>query len=374
MDVTDWPAEQQQSSGQRPSPPLRIAMVVPPWYELPPRGYGGLEQVCTALVDGLAGRGHKVTLFGAGNTFAAANQPATISTAASFVGTVAEPQYQRIGQALPELLHVARVDQMITDDAFDIVHDHTMVGLLSAGRRPVPTIATVHGCPTGELGDYLSCLGSGVSLVAISRAQRRLHPTLPWVSVIHHGLAATEPGRRSSSTGPVLWLARFSADKGPDLAIHACRAAGLPLVLAGKCNEPDEHRYLNDVIRPLLGPDVTLILDPDRPSCRALLLSARCLLLPIRWEEPFGMVMIEAMAVGTPVVALGRGAVPEVVRHGVTGLICDEPTQLPEALRDVVTLDPQACVRHVRGSFSVDAMVRRYEHVYRNHLRTGLPA
>jgi hypothetical protein len=354
--------------------PLRIAMVVPPWYELPPRGYGGLEQVCTALVDGLARRGHKVTLFGAGTAFAPANQPDTVGTLASFVGTVAQPQYQRIGQALPELLHIARVDQMITEDAFDIVHDHTMVGLLSAGRRPVPTIATVHGCPTGELGDYLGCVGGGVSMVAISQAQRRLHPTLPWASVVHHGLPVTGPGRRSGGTGPVLWLARFSADKGPDLAIHACRAAGLPLVLAGKCNEPDEHRYLDEVIRPLLGPDVTLILDPDRSSCRALLLSARCLLLPIRWEEPFGMVMIEAMAVGTPVVALGRGAVPEVVRHGVTGLVCDEPTELPEALREVVTLDPSDCVRHVRGSFSVDAMVHRYEQVYRRHTRTGVAA
>jgi glycosyltransferase involved in cell wall biosynthesis len=167
------------------------------------------------------------------------------------------------------------------------------------------------------------------------------------------------------STGPVLWLGRFTADKGPDLAIEACRKANLPLVLAGKANQKDEWQYLDEVIRPLLGPDVELVLNGDRERTETLTYEARALLLPIRWEEPFGMVFIEAMSKGTPVVALRRGGVPEIVLHGRTGLICNDETELPEALHEVVGINPGDCAEHVRTMFSVPLMARRYERVYR---------
>ncbi|HEX7744320.1 MAG TPA: glycosyltransferase family 4 protein [Micromonosporaceae bacterium] len=332
-------------------------MVVPPWYELPPPGYGGLEQVCAALIDALAARGHEVTLFGAGGG---------TGTQARFVSTRDEIQDQRLGQILPELAHLSRVEHLVSDGSYDVVHDHTTAGPLLAVRRPVPTVVTVHGKPVGDLGDILHAVGDSAGLVAISDAQRRLSPDLPWAATIHHGLPidALEPAP-VNGTGPVLWLARFSPDKGPDLAIQACRAAGLPLVLAGKSNERMEQRYLDDVVRPMLGRDVTLEINPERERTIALLRSARCLILPIRWEEPFGMVMLEAMAVGTPVVALNRGAVPELVRSGETGVICDDPAELPAALRDVSAIDPHACVEWARREFSADVMARRYEDVYR---------
>jgi glycosyltransferase involved in cell wall biosynthesis len=331
-------------------------MVVPPWYEVPPVGYGGIEQVCAALTDALVARGHSVTLFGAGTRS---------GTAARFVGTVEEPQYAQLGQALPELTHTARTNQLIDPGEYDIVHDHTMAGLLAAASRTVPTVATVHGCPTGELGGYLDSLGSSIGLVSVSYAQRRLRTDLPWVATVHHGLRPADAVRQAPGDGPVLWLARFSPDKGADLAIAACRAARLPLVLAGKCGDPAEQRYLDEVVKPLLHPDVRLVVNADRALTRELLWSARCLLMPIRWEEPFGVVMLEAMSVGTPVVALNRGAVPEVVQHGETGLVCTDPAELPDALVDVVALDPMACAEHARVSFSADLMARRYERVYR---------
>ena len=347
-----------RQSPSDPSRSLRIAMVVPPWYELPPSGYGGLEQVCAALVDALTALGHRVTLFGAGSN--------TGTATSEFVTTSGEPQYPRLGQVLPELAHLARVDRAISEDSFDVVHDHTTAGPLLAPRRRVPTVVTVHGRPTGELGDVLSGVDPSVGLVAISNAQRRLAPNLPWAATVHHGLPIKDLEENPTrGDGPVLWLARFSADKGPDIAIRACRAAGLPLVLAGKANEPTERRYLSEVVEPLLGPDVTLLSNPDRSHTMALLREARCLLMPIRWEEPFGMVMLEAMAVGTPVVALRRGAVPELIPHGEAGLICDDEAQLPQALRDVVAIDPAACVHHVRTSFSAELMARGYEQVYR---------
>jgi glycosyltransferase involved in cell wall biosynthesis len=344
---------------------LRIAMVVPPWLSVPPPGYGGLEQVVAGLVDALVVRGHAVTLMGAGVAH---------GTAADFLATLDELQFDRLGEALPELAHLARVNHLISPTDFDIVHDHTTIGPLVAGRREVPTVATIHGNPVGEYGTVLSDTDRGVGLVAISHAQRSLNPHLPWVGTVHNAMGLDDfPRKDAPSHGPVLWLARFSPDKGPDLAIRACRTAGLPLVLAGKCNEPAERRYYDDVIEPMLGPDVTVVLDAEREVALRLLVEARCLIMPIQWEEPFGVVMLEAMATGTPVVALNRGAVPELVRPGVTGLICHRPEELPAALRDASDLDPAECVAHVARTFSTERMAAGYEEVYRRFLAAATP-
>jgi glycosyltransferase involved in cell wall biosynthesis len=331
-------------------------MLMPPWYEVPPAGYGGLERVCASLIDGLIARGHDVTLFGTGTR---------TGTRARFVSTNAELQFPRLLEAMPELVHVTEVNEVISREPFDIVHDHTTVGPVTASRRRQPSVVTVHSRPIGELNDYLSRVDDSVSLVAISHSQRRIAPNLNWTATIHHGIEPSTDAKTAPCDGPVLWLGRFDPDKGPDLAIEAARKAGLPLVLAGKANQRDEWRYLDEVITPMLGPDVELVLNADRVRTDALLLSARALLMPIRWEEPFGMVMIEAMSKGTPVVALRRGSVPEVVLHGRTGYICLDETELPDALHDVLSLDPTDCVAHVHASFSVELMAHRYERVYR---------
>lgn len=353
----------EKEADQSDDRPLKIAMVVPPWCEVPPTGYGGLEQVCAVLVDGLVARGHDVTLFGAGDR---------TGTAGSFVST-GPTQFGRMNESLPELAHVVRVNEMLERERFDVVHDHTNVGPLSAPQRRIPTVVTVHGCPRGELATYLTRLDHRVDLVAISYAQRRLAPYLPWSAVIHHGIAPAPAARSEPGDGPVLWLARFCPDKAPELAIDACRQAGLPLVLAGKCQEAIEHRHLEDVVAPMLGPDVELVVNADRPRTSELLAAASCLIMPIRWEEPFGMVMIEALALGVPVVAFNRGAVSEVVRHGVTGVICERPEELAGALVEARGLDPAACVAHVKENFSPDLMARRYERVYRRARRQALP-
>jgi glycosyltransferase involved in cell wall biosynthesis len=157
-----------------------------------------------------------------------------------------------------------------------------------------------------------------VALVAISHAQRRVAQNLNWTATVHHGIEVDGPIKAEPSTGPVLWLGRFDADKGPDLAIEACRKADLPLVLAGKCNQQTEWRYLDEVIRPMLGSDVELVLNADRDRTDALLSEATALLMSIRWEEPFGMVMIEALACGTPVVATDLPVLREVLGDRAT--------------------------------------------------------
>jgi glycosyltransferase involved in cell wall biosynthesis len=331
-------------------------MVAPPWYELPPRGYGGLELITAALVDGLVERGHDVTLFGAGTR---------TGTQARFVSTSPDLRYSRLGELMPAVLHTAKVNRLLADGEFDIVHDHTTDGALTAPLRRVPTVVTVHGAVDGELGDYFAALGDGARLVAISQAQRLQRPRLPWVATVHNALPAEMvEGPSPNPDGPVLWLARFNPDKGPDLAIEACRAAGLPLVLAGKANELNEERYLDNVIRPMIGDGVELVVNGERELIRELIRKARCLIMPIRWSEPFGMVMIEAMAAGKPVIGLRRGALPELVREGVTGWLCDTVEELPAALHRAGELDCEECVRHVRANFCAALMARRYERAY----------
>ncbi|MGC5309524.1 glycosyltransferase family 4 protein [Micromonospora zamorensis] len=333
-------------------------MVVPPWLSVPPPGYGGLEQVVAALVDALCGQGHEVTLFGAGDDHGTA--------AHGFVSTIPEVQYERLGESLPELAHLARVNRLITAADFDVIHDHTTIGPLVAGRRAVPTVATVHGNPVGEYGDVLSDIDSGVALVAISHAQRRLNTGLPWAGTVHNALDIRGfPHKTRPGTGPVLWLARFSPDKGPEVAIQACREAGVPLLLAGKCNEPAERRYYEQVVAPLVDENVTVVLNAGRAETLRMLVDARCLIMPIQWDEPFGMVMLEAMATGTPVVALNRGAVPELIRPGLTGLVCERPEELAAAVLAAERLDPEDCVAHVAENFSVERMADGYAAIFR---------
>lgn len=343
---------------------LRIAMIAPPWFTVPPQGYGGVENVCADLVDGLVARGHSVTLVGAG----------TSGTAARFVATYAEPPSARLGESLPEVLHSAAAARALAELDVDLVHDHTLSGPLLARGREVPTVVTMHGPVTGEAGEYYELLGQTIDPVAISDAQRRSAPGLPWVGMAYNAVdVATYPYRETKDKS-LLFLGRLHPDKGVHLAIDAARAAGLPIVVAGKCSEQKEREYLRTHIEPRLGPDVTMFGCADAVTKRELLAQASALLFPIVWDEPFGMVMLEAMACGTPVVALRRGSVPEVVIDGVTGVICNDSAELPEAIHAARKLDPAVCREHVRDRFDVATMTAGYESIYRASLGIGRAA
>ncbi|MDT4936220.1 MAG: hypothetical protein QOK11_4112 [Pseudonocardiales bacterium] len=334
--------------------PLRIAMIVPPWYELPPKGYGGIEAVCADLADALVGRGHDVTVIGTGHN----------GTRARFVATYPAPQGARIGEPLPEVLHAAAAGELLEQLHVDVVHDHTLAGPLLARGRDVPTVHTAHGLVTGEPGEYYRHLGDSVQLVAISDAQRRSAPNLNWTATVHNAARVDDFPFRADKEDWVLFLGRCTPDKGMHLAIDAARAAGRPIKLAAKCSEPGERAYFETEIRPRLGPGVEWLGEVGGERKKELLSRARCLLFPIRWEEPFGMVMIEAMACGTPIVALRRGSVPEVVSDGATGIICDHPDQLPDALNAVHAIEPVQCRKHVHTHFHPDAMAAGYESAY----------
>lgn len=345
--------------------PLHIAMIAPPWFTVPPHGYGGVENVCADLVDGLVARGHEVTLIGAG--------PAGTS-AGRYAATYADPPSAQLGEPLPEVLHTATVAGILADLDIDLVHDHTLAGPLLARGRHCPTVVTMHGPVTGEAGEYYRALGDTVDLVAISGAQRRAAPDLPWLGTIHNAVDSATFPYRAAKEDLLLFLGRLHPHKAVHLAIDAARRAGLPIVVAGKCSEPVEREYFRAEIEPRLGPDVTIFGSADATEKRDLLSRAAALVFPIQWDEPFGMVMIEAMACGTPVVALRRGSVPEVVVDGLTGVICDDAEELPAAIHAARQLSPADCREHVRTRFDVATMAARYEALYREALAAQQPA
>ncbi|NUT51956.1 MAG: glycosyltransferase family 4 protein [Saccharothrix sp.] len=339
---------------------LRIAMVAPPWFELPPSAYGGIESMCADLVDRLVERGNRVVLVGVGRN----------GTAAEFRSTMECAQPERMGQGVPEVVHAAALPAILADLDVDVVHDHSLAGPLLARGRPVPTVVTAHRPVTGETGRYYRELDGTVHLVAVSDVQRGLAPGLGWAGTVHNAIPVADFPFRRDKEDFALFLGRAAPFKGIPEAIAAAREAGVPLRVAAKCREPEEHEYFRREVEPLLGPGVEWLGEVDRAAKLELLTAARCLLFPIRWAEPFGLVMVEAMACGTPVVATRRGSVPEVVADGETGFVCDDHASLVAGLRRVDALSPDRCRAEAVRRFDVDLMAARYEGVYRGAVAT----
>ncbi|MGH2809663.1 MAG: glycosyltransferase family 4 protein [Actinomycetota bacterium] len=337
---------------------MRIAVVAPCWFEVPPPAYGGIEWLCSWLVEGLIKRGHDVTLVAAGQN----------KTGARFLQTYPTPPSYRLGESMPEVVQAAAALDLLAGVEVDIVHDHTLAGpLLAAGRR-VPTVITAHGPVTGELGQYFRYLGRHIHMVAISEAQMKSAPDLPWEGRVYNAIDVDTYPFVEEKDDYIVFLGRMSPEKGADLAIEAATAAGLPIILAGKNIEPFEKEYFRERVAPKLSERVIWVGEADAPKKKALLSKARCMIFPIQWEEPFGIVMAEALACGTPVVALRGGSVPELIEDGVTGFIFDEPASLVKGIRESKSLSAAACRDRAKKLFDVDRMAEGYESVYRRVL------
>lgn len=343
------------------SEPLRVALVAPPYYEVPPKDYGGTEIVIADLANALVRRGHKILVLGAGRS----------TTDAQFVAISPEAVPERLGQVRPEIVHAIEVRRTIARIAhrggLDIVHDHTMSGGLNASSYRslgVKAVSTVHATIDADMHRYYLAVGRDLGLVAVSHRQRMMAPDLNWVSTVRHGLSVSDWPFRSTKDDFALFLGRFCPEKAPHLALDAAHAAGVPTVLAGAFVELTDRAYFEQQVRPRLTDNDTVIGPLGGEAKRQLMAAARCLLFPIRWEEPFGLVMIEAMVTGTPVLALRAGSVSEVVVDGETGYVCDDPSDLGAALEAIGDIDPYACRSHVEKYFGLERMVAEYEDVY----------
>jgi glycosyltransferase involved in cell wall biosynthesis len=338
--------------------PLRIVVVSPPYYEIPPRDYGGVERVCFTLVEGLVDRGHEVTLVGVGPRHTRANYVATLPVA---------PTELVDDLVALEVRHALVASRVIRDLRPDVVHDHTISGLLAVADHPCPTVATVHaalGGPDSYAGLYGS-VGPAVGLVAVSDSQRGDAPGLNWVARVYNGIPLAPHDGIERTARHVLYLGRISATKGVDLAIAAARAVGRRIVIAGAGTTKTENDYATHTITPLLGDGVEWVGAVDDAHKLHLLREAGCLILPLRWHEPFGLVVAEATASGVPVVALRSGALPELVKDGVTGVLCAGPNELPTAINRAFQLEGSACRDWAARRFDARRMVVEYEEVYR---------
>jgi glycosyltransferase involved in cell wall biosynthesis len=335
---------------------VRIAILSPVWFPVPPVGYGGIEWVVSLLADGLAEAGHDVTLFASGDSL----------TKAELASVYDEAPSAEIGNTTPELRHALACYERAEE--FDIVNDHSgPLGAALGGGSPTPAVHTVHGPLTGEPGELyvtLSRVAPEVGLISLSLNQRKPQPDLPWVATCPNALDLDAYPVHTDRGEYLLFLGRMSADKGCHRAVEVAEEVGVPLKIAGKMREPAEREYFETYVAPHLGEGVEYLGETSHGKKVALLQNARATLFPIDWEEPFGLVMIESMACGTPVIATRWGAVPEVIEEGRSGVIVDDYHEMAGALADADKLEPLECRRYAEERFSAERMVRDYEAAY----------
>ncbi len=357
--LSRWPSQSSAPSasanGRRP---LRVAIVAPPWLPVPPPAYGGTENVLDALARGLETAGHEVLLCTVGDS------TCPVPTSSVFEHAIGVGS----GSSVDEIRHVVHAYASI--QGADIVHDHTLVGPLYSATFPsLPVVTTNHGPFNAELVDLYRALTGRVPVIAISHHQAASAADVPIAAVIHHGVNVADFPVGRGGGGYAAFLGRMHPTKAPHVAAEIARAAGFPLRIAAKMREPEERAYFEAMVRPLLGADVTYVGEVDRQAKLDLLAGADCLLNPILWPEPFGMVMIEALACGTPVLSSDYGAAPEIVEDGVVGFVRHGRAGLVEALGRVHDIDRAACRARVERHFSVERMVAQHVAVYELAMR-----
>lgn len=338
----------------------RIAIVAPPWIPIPPPAYGGIEQVVALQARVLAETGYEVTLVAA---------PGSEVVGVDCVTPLdALPEY--VGERDAEWHFLLEIDDLL--DGSDLIIDHSgPLGASLLGQGGTPVVHVTHG----ELHPSATRIYEGIArrapslrYIAISESQRRTAPTLPFAGVALNALDTVDVPFSNRPDGYLAFLGRMAPEKGAREAIEIAQASGRPIIVAAKCREPAEIAYFERHVEPLLGDDVIWLGEIDAAAKYELLVGADALVFPISWPEPFGMVMIEAMACGTPVLATSCGAVPEVVVDGRTGFIAAEMRELVEAVSRLETLDRAECREHVEREFSPARFAQRWERLIRPYL------
>ncbi len=341
---------------------MKIAQIAPLIESVPPRLYGGTERIVSYLTEELVGLGHDVTLFASGNSITSA-ELATCCTRALRL----DPDARDI---VPHfMLMIDKVRERAGE--FDVLHFHIDLFHFPlfrslAGR----TLTTLHGrLDLGDLKPFYSRFGE-MPLVSISDHQREPLPHANFISTIHHGLPV-DLHRPSFEPGSYLaFLGRISPEKRPDRAIRIARAAGIPLKIAAKVDRVDQDYFRNEIL-PLIGPGVEFIGEINEREKTKFLGEAAALLFPVDWPEPFGLVMIEAMACGTPVLAFRCGSIPEIIEDGITGKIVDSEEEAVAALREILLYDRRAVRQRFEERFTSTRMAKNYVASYRQLLGIG---
>lgn len=339
---------------------MRIALLSPFEESVPPQKYGGTELVVFNLAEELVELGHDVVVFAPGDSNTSARLEAIFEVNLRKHPDATTPQLR---EAL-KLVGIGRVVERLRAGDFDVVHNHIGWRLLPfAGTIDAPIVTTLHGPMNVPYHNFMYSQFPAASFVSISDAQRRPRPDLNYVATVYNGISCANFDLGTSPDGYFAFLGRFSPEKGALEAIHAARAAGVSLVMAAKVDMADRE-YFDSAIQPLIdGSQIRYIGEVDHAGKNQLLGNARGLLAPIQWEEPFGLVFIEALACGTPVIANGRGSVPEIVRGDVGFVTCDHDS-IVAAIRSIGTIDRRRCREYACTHFDRSLMARRYQAVY----------
>jgi glycosyltransferase involved in cell wall biosynthesis len=336
---------------------MKIAQIAPLWERVPPFRYGGIELVVSLLTDELVRRGHQVTLFASGDSITKGNLKSVHEQALRLDPRIKEP-------GIYEQMMLAQVYQQAHH--FDIIHSHVGTAALPySGFVKTPTVHTTHGIFTPD-NEKIFRQFAWEPFISISEAQREPRLGLNYVHTVYNGIdpEAYPFCEKPSSPAYLAFVGRLSPEKGPKGAIEIARATGMPLKMAGKIDAVDRD-YYREQLEPLIdGEQIQYLGEVSHEEKVQLLRGATVTLFPITWREPFGLVMIESMAAGTPVIGMAMGSVPEVIAHGKTGFVCHSLEKMIEAVPDARKLNRQTCRDYLLSRFSVKAMVNEYEHAY----------
>jgi glycosyltransferase involved in cell wall biosynthesis len=362
-------SQNQGSMGKIPvasAQPLRIALVAPPFLPVPPPRYGGTERIVGELAQGLHRRGHDVTVFASGDSTAPGR----------LIPVVPRSTWASASRQDTTTLMRSIVDQVEERaDQFDLISSHIeWFGFGPARRSPVPFVTTLHGRidigPTAvELAQYRD-----IPLVAISDKQRSFWPDQNWLATIHHGLNFEGIPRGNGSGGYLLFVGRLTPEKGVDAAVELARRTRLPLLVAAKAMDAHEIQHYHDVVEPAERDGTVIFLGEVGPPARDRLFGdALATVMLGDWPEPFGLVAVESLATGTPLVARRAGALPEIVRDGVDGFIVDTVEEAAAVLPDLARLDRAAIREGTLRRFSAARMIDDYERLFREVARPQTP-
>jgi len=352
---------------------LRIAQLAPPYEAVPPARYGGTERVVWALTEELVRRGHEVTLFASGDSRTSAHLVPIVDRA---LWQEAEPQdgLAYMAVALDDLYGRAH--------EFDLIHSHDQLMVLPLARLcpGTPTVTTLHGRLDRPDYQHLFQHFREQPLVSISNSQRVPFPEANWLATVYNGVCLDAFPFQPRHEGYLAFVGRISPDKGVDSAIRVARRVGLPLKLAARmplrqAGNPEAQRdweYYEQAVKPLLAePGIEYLGELADEDKNAVMAGAAALLFPIDWPEPFGLVMVEALACGTPVLAFRRGSTPEVIEPGVNGFLAADEDELVSAVMRLPELDRARCRAGVQERFSAAVMASGYEQAYAKALGTA---
>ena len=338
--------------------PLKILQIAPPWFRVPPESYGGIELMASVLADGLVAAGHDVTLVASGDS----------RTNARLISVFDQPPTEQLGNSFIEAAHV--LAGYLEADSYDVIHNHCdAVGTaLGALIESPPVVHSLHYELTEDRLRLYRMVAPYSQLVAISHDQAaRLPEDIPFAGVVHNGIPVEHYPLVEDKEDFLLFVGRSNQEKGPEVALEVARRLQKTLVMAIKINEPYEKAHWETVVAPRLGDlDVRVLPNVGPEEKVALMGRARVVILPLQWPEPFGLVMAEANACGTPVVAFARGAASEVIAEGESGFLVepDDIDAFCAAVSQAGALDPQTCRKNVLAHFTDQQMIEGYLRVY----------